>query len=137
MPCDLLIASAAVADYRPEVVAAHKPEERPYQRRGLALQLVRNPDIVTLAHSAIVPSAWASPQKPKTCWTMLHASRRTRTSTSIVANDVANPSIGFNSDENAITVIDRDLHPAPSAQTSKRKIARQLVASLADRLNQQ
>ncbi len=37
----------------------------------------------------------------------------------IVANDVANPSIGFNSDENAITVIDRDLHPSTFAQTSK------------------
>ncbi|MGT4700563.1 hypothetical protein PDB1_05776 [Pseudomonas aeruginosa] len=35
----------------------------------------------------------------------------------IGANDVANPSIGVNSDENAITVIARDLHPSTVAQT--------------------
>ena len=54
----------------------------------------------------------------------------------IVANDVANPSIGFNSEENAITVIDRDLGQSSFAQTSKGKIARQLIAFIADRLNQ-
>ncbi len=75
MPCDLLIASAAVADYRPEVVAAHKLKKDPTSGEGLLLQLVRNPDILaTLAQREDRPSAWASPQKPKTCWTMLHAS---------------------------------------------------------------
>ncbi|EPL2929092.1 bifunctional phosphopantothenoylcysteine decarboxylase/phosphopantothenate--cysteine ligase CoaBC, partial [Pseudomonas aeruginosa] len=50
MPCDLLIASAAVADYRPEVVAAHKLKKDPTSGEGLLLQLVRNPDILaTLA----------------------------------------------------------------------------------------
>ena len=37
----------------------------------------------------------------------------------IVANDVANPSIGFNSEENALTVIDRQQHQTLFAQTSK------------------
>lgn len=45
MPCDLLIASAAVADYRPEVVAAHKLKKDPTSGEGLLLQLVRNPEI--------------------------------------------------------------------------------------------
>jgi phosphopantothenoylcysteine decarboxylase/phosphopantothenate--cysteine ligase len=53
----------------------------------------------------------------------------------IVANDVANPSIGFNSEENAITIIDRDLQQSSFAQTSKGKIARQLVDFIADRLH--
>ena len=53
----------------------------------------------------------------------------------IVANDVANPTIGFNSEENAITVIDRELQASAFAQTSKSKIARQLVAFIAERLN--
>ena len=43
MPCDLLIASAAVADYRPEVVAQHKLKKDPTTGDGLLLQLVRNP----------------------------------------------------------------------------------------------
>ena len=54
----------------------------------------------------------------------------------IVANDVANPSIGFNSEENACSVIDRDLHATLFAQTSKGKIARQLISFIAQRLNQ-
>ena len=54
----------------------------------------------------------------------------------IVANDVANPSIGFNSEENACSVIDRELHATLFAQTSKGKIARQLISFIAQRLNQ-
>ena len=46
MPCDLLIASAAEADYRPEVVATQKMKKDPSSGEGLLLQLVRNPDIL-------------------------------------------------------------------------------------------
>lgn len=75
MPCDLLIASAAVADYRPEVVAAHKLKKDPTSGEGLLCSWCAIPTFSPPSHSArIVPSAWASPQKPKTCWTMLHAS---------------------------------------------------------------
>ncbi|MCY1410409.1 hypothetical protein D9M71_257780 [compost metagenome] len=49
---------------------------------------------------------------------------------------MANPSIGFNSEENAITVIDRELHETSFAQTSKGKIARQLIAFIAERRQQ-
>ncbi|MNC63923.1 hypothetical protein D3C75_1140850 [compost metagenome] len=49
---------------------------------------------------------------------------------------MANPSIGFNSEENACSVIDRQLHETLFAQTSKGKIALQLVAFIAERLNQ-
>src|SRR5690606_36830140 len=40
MPCDLLIAAAAVADYRPEVVAQHNLKKDPTSCDGLLLQLV-------------------------------------------------------------------------------------------------
>jgi len=50
MPCDLFIAAAAVADYRPEVIAPHKLKKDPTNGDGLILQMVRNPDILaTLA----------------------------------------------------------------------------------------
>ncbi|MDF5829911.1 bifunctional phosphopantothenoylcysteine decarboxylase/phosphopantothenate--cysteine ligase CoaBC [Pseudomonas aeruginosa] len=138
MPCDLLIASAAVADYRPEVVAAHKLKKRPYQRRGLALAAgaqsrhSRHPR--TARGSSLQRGLRRRNRKPAgLCCTQAEGQELDL----IVANDVANPSIGFNSDENAITVIDRDLHPSTFAQTSKGKIARQLIAFIADRLNQQ
>ncbi|HEQ1826234.1 TPA: bifunctional phosphopantothenoylcysteine decarboxylase/phosphopantothenate--cysteine ligase CoaBC [Pseudomonas aeruginosa] len=138
MPCDLLIASAAVADYRPEVVAAHKLKKDPTSGEGLLLQLVRNPDILaTLAQREDRPFSVGFAAETENLLDYAARKLKDKNLDLIVANDVANPSIGFNSDENAITVIDRDLHPSPFAQTSKGKIARQLVAFIADRLNQQ
>ncbi|WP_397377524.1 bifunctional phosphopantothenoylcysteine decarboxylase/phosphopantothenate--cysteine ligase CoaBC [Pseudomonas sp.] len=135
MPCDVLIAAAAVADYRPEVVAQHKLKKDPSSGDGLLLQMVRNPDILaTLA---------ARPDRPfsvgfaaETENLLEYASRKLRDKNLdlIVANDVANPSIGFNSEENAITIIDRELQQSSFAQTSKSKIARQLVQFIAERM---
>lgn len=138
MPCDLLIASAAVADYRPEVVAAHKLKKDPTSGEGLLLQLVRNPDILaTLAQREDRPFSVGFAAETENLLDYAARKLKDKNLDLIVANDVANPSIGFNSDENAITVIDRDLHPSNFAQTSKGKIARQLIAFIADRLNQQ
>ncbi|BCD85777.1 phosphopantothenoylcysteine decarboxylase [Pseudomonas solani] len=137
MPCDLLIAAAAVADYRPEVVAAHKMKKDPTSGEGLLLQLVRNPDILaTLAGRADRPFSVGFAAETENL--LEYASRKLKDKNLdlIVANDVANPSIGFNSEENAITIIDRALHQNSFAQTSKGKIARQLIAFIADRLNQ-
>ncbi|MDA3178005.1 bifunctional phosphopantothenoylcysteine decarboxylase/phosphopantothenate--cysteine ligase CoaBC [Pseudomonas aeruginosa] len=138
MPCDLLIASAAVADYRPEVVAAHKLKKDPTSGEGLLLQLVRNPDILaTLAQREDRPFSVGFAAETENLLDYAARKLKDKNLDLIVANDVANPSIGFNSDENAITVIDRDLNPSTFAQTSKGKIARQLIAFIADRLNQQ
>ncbi|WP_314409271.1 bifunctional phosphopantothenoylcysteine decarboxylase/phosphopantothenate--cysteine ligase CoaBC [Pseudomonas kuykendallii] len=136
MPCDLLIAAAAVADYRPEVIAQHKLKKDPTSGDGLLLQLVRNPDILaTLAQRADRPFSVGFAAETENL--LEYASRKLRDKNLdlIVANDVANPTIGFNSEENAITVIDREHHQSAFAQTSKGKIARQLIDFIADRLN--
>jgi phosphopantothenoylcysteine decarboxylase/phosphopantothenate--cysteine ligase len=135
MPADLLIAAAAVADYRPELVATQKLKKDPTTGDGLLLQLVRNPDILaTLAQRADRPFSVGFAAETENL--LEYASRKLKDKNLdlIVANDVANPSIGFNSEENAITVIDRELHETAFAQTSKGKIARQLIAFIADRL---
>ncbi|MDE3739277.1 MULTISPECIES: bifunctional phosphopantothenoylcysteine decarboxylase/phosphopantothenate--cysteine ligase CoaBC [Pseudomonas] len=137
MPCDLLIAAAAVADYRPEVVAQHKMKKDPTSGEGLLLQLVRNPDILaTLAGRPDRPFSVGFAAETENL--LEYASRKLKDKNLdlIVANDVANPTIGFNSEENAITIINRDLAQTSFAQTSKGKIARQLIAFIADRLNQ-
>jgi phosphopantothenoylcysteine decarboxylase/phosphopantothenate--cysteine ligase len=109
----------------------------PTSGEGLRLQLVRNPDILaTLAGRADRPFSVGFAAETENL--LEYASRKLKDKNLdlIVANDVANPSIGFNSEENAITVIDRDLGQSSFAQTSKGKIARQLIAFIADRLNQ-
>jgi phosphopantothenoylcysteine decarboxylase/phosphopantothenate--cysteine ligase len=135
MPCDLLIAAAAVADYRPEVVAQHKLKKDPSSGDGLLLQMVRNPDILaTLAGRSDRPFSVGFAAETENL--LEYASRKLRDKNLdlIVANDVANPTIGFNSEENAITIIDRTLQQTSFAQTSKGQIARQLVAFIAERL---
>lgn len=137
MPCDLLIAAAAVADYRPEVVAQHKLKKDPASGDGLLLQMVRNPDILaTLAQRTDRPFSVGFAAETENLLEYAARKLKDKNLDLIVANDVANPSIGFNSEENAVSVIDRNLLETRFAQTSKGKIARQLVAFIADRLNQ-
>ena len=135
MPCDVLIAAAAVADYRPEVVAEHKMKKDPTSGDGLLLQLVRNPDILaTLAGRADRPFSVGFAAETQNLLDYAARKLKDKNLDLIVANDVANPSIGFNSEENAITIIDRELQPTSFAQSSKGKIARQLIAFIADRV---
>ncbi|WP_417660925.1 bifunctional phosphopantothenoylcysteine decarboxylase/phosphopantothenate--cysteine ligase CoaBC [Pseudomonas sp.] len=136
MPCDVLIAAAAVADYRPEVVAQHKLKKDPTSGEGMLLQMVRNPDILaTLATREDRPFSVGFAAETENL--LEYASRKLKDKNLdlIVANDVANPTIGFNSEENAITIIDRELQQSSFAQTSKGKIARQLVDFIAERMN--
>jgi phosphopantothenoylcysteine decarboxylase/phosphopantothenate--cysteine ligase len=125
-----------VADYRPEVVAQHKLKKDPTSGEGMLLQMVRNPDILaTIAGREDRPFSVGFAAETENL--LEYASRKLRDKNLdlIVANDVANPSIGFNSEENAITVIDRGLQQISFAQTSKGKIARQLITLIAERLN--
>ncbi|EHK71697.1 bifunctional phosphopantothenoylcysteine decarboxylase/phosphopantothenate synthase [Pseudomonas psychrotolerans L19] len=129
MPCDVLIASAAVADYRPEVIAPHKLKKDPTRGDGLLLELVRNPDILaTLAGRPDRPFSVGFAAETQNLLEYAQRKLRDKNLDLIVANDVANPAIGFNSEDNAVTVIDRGLHEIRFEQTSKGKIARQLIA---------
>ncbi len=135
MPCDVLIAAAAVADYRPEVVAQHKLKKDPSSGDGLLLQMVRNPDILaTLASRSDRPFSVGFAAETENLLEYAARKLRDKNLDLIVANDVANPSIGFNSEENAITIIDRELRQNSFGQTSKSKIARQLIDFIAAHL---
>lgn len=136
LPADIFIASAAVADYRPEFCAVSKLKKSPDGDEGMLLKMVRNPDILaTLA---------SHPQRP---WCVGFAAEtdnlldyaRDKLSRKnldlIIANDVSLPEIGFNSDQNAVILIDRNLNQTSLPQTSKYKLARQIMAQIADRLN--
>ncbi|MGO1233384.1 MAG: bifunctional phosphopantothenoylcysteine decarboxylase/phosphopantothenate--cysteine ligase CoaBC [Marinobacter sp.] len=126
--CDIFIATAAVADYRPEYRAGEKIKK---SSETMSLALVRNPD--TLASVAGRPDA------PFTVGFAAETSDVERYATDkmqrkklnmIVANDVSMPGLGFNSDQNAVTVF------WPEGQESigpdsKQAIAGRLVALIA------
>ncbi|PRB82672.1 bifunctional phosphopantothenoylcysteine decarboxylase/phosphopantothenate--cysteine ligase CoaBC [Pseudomonas sp. MYb185] len=136
LPADLFIASAAVADYRPASCASGKLKKDTASDAGMTLQLVRNPDILaTLATHAQRP--WCVGFAAETDDVLGYASDKlTRKNLDlIIANDVSQPGIGFNSDDNAVTLIDRSLTPQPLPRASKHKLARQIIAFIANRLN--
>ncbi|MGE0625144.1 MAG: bifunctional phosphopantothenoylcysteine decarboxylase/phosphopantothenate--cysteine ligase CoaBC [Pseudomonadales bacterium] len=104
--CDLFIAVAAVADYRPAAVAERKIKKREAGTKALRLELVENPDIVA--------SVAALPNRPvvvgfaaETHDALTHARDKLKSKglDAIVVNDVSRRDIGFGSDSNAATLL--------------------------------
>ncbi|MAD26692.1 bifunctional phosphopantothenoylcysteine decarboxylase/phosphopantothenate--cysteine ligase CoaBC [Halopseudomonas sp.] len=137
LPADLFIASAAVADYRPDACADQKLKKTPGSDDGTTLTLVRNPDILaTLASHSERPGfcvGFAAETQDLLGYARDKLQRKNLDL--IIANDVSQSGIGFNSDDNAVTLIDRDLTSTHLPQASKQKLARDLISRLATRLD--
>jgi len=126
--CDIFIACAAVADYRPANVEQHKMKKGSEQ---LSLELVRNPDIVaTVAASEPKPFTVGFAAETNDVAAYAKGKLERKNLDMIVANDVSNTETGFNSDDNEVTVFwANGEHPLP--RSSKSVIARQIVALIA------
>ncbi|SDU35511.1 Phosphopantothenate-cysteine ligase /Phosphopantothenoylcysteine decarboxylase [Halopseudomonas salegens] len=132
LPADVFIASAAVADYRPAEAADAKLKKDPGSDSGMQLELVRNPDILaTLAAHAQRP--WCVGFAAETHDVLSYARDKLQRKNLdlIIANDVSQPDIGFNSDDNSVTLIDRSLHQQHLPQASKSKLAREIIHLIA------
>lgn len=130
--CDLFIAAAAVADYRPAQIASQKLKKG--AEESITLTLVKNPDIVA--------SVAALPRRPFTVGFAAETERlleharaklQRKNLDLVIANNVGDTQIGFNSDDNAVTLVDNSGVQALS-QRSKTQLARELIAMLAGRL---
>ncbi|PSL13834.1 phosphopantothenoylcysteine decarboxylase/phosphopantothenate--cysteine ligase [Marinobacterium halophilum] len=128
--CDLFIAAAAVADYRPVAIAEHKIKKG--SEEIMELRLVKNPDIVAtvagLATSRPFTVGFAAETRDVIGYARSKLARKQLDL--IVANDVSNPEIGFNSDDNAVTLVSAQ-EEINLAQASKRQLARQLIEQIA------
>ncbi|MGY0219482.1 bifunctional phosphopantothenoylcysteine decarboxylase/phosphopantothenate--cysteine ligase CoaBC [Endozoicomonadaceae bacterium StTr2] len=135
---DIFIGTAAVADYRPAQCAPGKLKKDPNSDAGLTIEMVRNPDII--ASVAKLPEG----KRPFTVGFAAETSDvvgyakgklQRKSLNMIIANDVSDSSIGFNSDNNAVTVIAPDYEEAiPTG--SKRTLARQLVKMISQQFEQ-
>ena len=129
--CDIFIACAAVADYRPGAVAQQKIKKGPDE---INLKLVRNPDIVaTVAAGRERPFTVGF--AAETHELLKHAREKMlrKGLDMIVANDVSDKSIGFNSDNNEATVLWPDGEQV-LALSGKGAMARQIIQLIAQRL---
>ncbi len=129
--CDIFIGCAAVADYRPADIEKQKIKKGPEE---ISLRLVRNPDIVT-AVAASERHPFTVGFAAETNDLLVHARDKMvrKGLDMIVANDVSDSSIGFNSDNNAVTVLWAD-GEQELAMAGKAALARQIIQLIASRL---
>lgn len=129
--CDIFIATAAVADYRPANIAEQK-----IKKVGdvISIELVKNPDIVaTIAQLPNKPFMLGFAAETERVEDYARAKLHAKKLDMIACNDVSRTDIGFQSDDNAMMVFwhngMKHLEKAPKAH-----IARTLVALCAKQL---
>lgn len=128
--CDVFIATAAVADYRPTVTADHKIKK---STEEIHLTLVKNPDIIAaVASHDKRPFTVGFAAETQDVISYAQGKLTNKKLDMIATNDVSGSNVGFNSDNNALTVIWPGGHKVlPLA--SKRQIAKQLIELIAIR----
>ena len=131
--CDIFIATAAVADYRPQAAAGDKIKKT---SEAMALELVRNPDtLATIAARPDAPFTVGFAAETRDVERYATDKMQRKKLDMIVANDVSMPGLGFNSDQNAVSVF------WPAGRTdigpdTKQAIAARLVALIAQHREQ-
>ena len=121
LPCDAYIGAAAVADFTPRAIAASKLKKQPGQDT-LLLELVKTRDVLAeVAAHARRPRlvvGFAAETDDVACYARDKLQRKRLDM--ICANRVGLAGSGFESDDNALLVIDahgeRALGPAPKAE---------------------
>jgi phosphopantothenoylcysteine decarboxylase/phosphopantothenate--cysteine ligase len=135
---DIFIGVAAVADYRPAVEENQKIKKSPGGQKGLSLSLVENPDIIAgVSSSQHRPFVVGFAAETQDTLRNAREKRKRKGMDMIVVNDVANPDIGFNSEENAVTVIwhgGEEQLPQSSKTLLAERIMDRIVACFADQL---
>lgn len=129
---DVFIGAAAVADYRPEMMASQKIKKT--SDDTLVITLVKNPDIIaTIAQLPKRPLMIGFAAESERLIEHARAKLIRKNLDLVIANNISDVSIGFNSDDNAVTLVDHK-GETPLAIQSKRVLARELVSRIANRL---
>jgi phosphopantothenoylcysteine decarboxylase/phosphopantothenate--cysteine ligase len=128
--CDIFIATAAVADYRPRQASDQKIKK---SSDTMVLELERNPDIITaVANLDDGPFCVGFAAETNAVEDYARDKLKRKKLDLIFANDVADGNIGFNSDENRVTLISAS-ETLPLQQAPKSRLARTLIAEIARR----
>lgn len=128
---DAAIFCAAVADYRPVQQAAEKIKK---VDDGLTLTLVKNPDILGSCRSKfefggiLVGFAAETENMESNAVEKLHR----KGCDLLVANDVSKAGVGFDSDDNTVTIYSKDGAHVSIGPETKLAVAEQIIARLED-----
>ncbi|ROR99102.1 phosphopantothenoylcysteine decarboxylase/phosphopantothenate--cysteine ligase [Sinobacterium caligoides] len=131
--CDIFIATAAVADYRPVSSAEQKIKKT---TDTLNITLIKNVDIVsTVAARDDSPFTVGFAAETQDVERYARDKMQRKKLDMIIANDVANSDIGFNSNDNAVTIFSKCGDSEAIAQTSKQQLGRLLIAKIATKVH--
>lgn len=125
---DIIVMSAAVADFRPKVVADSK-----IKKSGGAPEIILEPTVDILAALGKTKRAdqvlvgFAAETDDLVANALDKVKRKNLDL--IVANDVSAPGVGFEHETNAVTILDRDGRSQTVALSDKREIARHVLDS--------
>ncbi|TXH97572.1 MAG: bifunctional phosphopantothenoylcysteine decarboxylase/phosphopantothenate--cysteine ligase CoaBC [Rheinheimera sp.] len=125
---DIFIGCAAVADFRVATLASQKIKKTA-DNDGLTLQLVNNPDIIASVAALTTQRPFTVGFAAETEKVADYARQKLQKKNLdlICANDVSDPSLGFNSEQNAITVYSKTSE-FPLGQRSKTELAQALIS---------
>lgn len=128
---DIFIACAAVADYRPAETCKQK-----IKRQNLGdewqLRLTANPDIVaSVAAGDKPPFILAFAAESENLRANAERKLRHKKVDMVAANDISQADIGFDCEDNAITLVRADGAPEKFARAGKNKLARILIERVA------
>ena len=128
--CDIFIACAAVADYRPEKVETQKMKKQ-QGIDNLTIKLIKNPDIIAEVASAGCDTfcvGFAAETQDVERYALDKLKRKKLKL--IAANDVAKSGQGFNSEKNALTVFS-ETEKFDISLADKKQVASQLLEIIA------
>ena len=125
---DIFIGCAAVADFRAETISPVKIKKSD-DADTLTIKLVKNPDIVATVGKleSNRPFTVGFAAETNNLHDFARAKLQKKHLDLIVLNDVSNKEIGFNSDENEVTVFDKDGQIAHFEKQPKPVIAQYLM----------
>lgn len=133
--CDLFIAAAAVADYRPAQIAAQKIKKG--ESDTITLTLMKNPDVVaSIAALDPKPFTVGFAAESENLLEYARAKLQRKNLDLVVANNISDIDIGFNSDDNAVTLVDKN-SALEFSQRSKHQLARELIELFAKKITAQ
>lgn len=122
---DVVVMTAAVADYRPQQFSSVKIKKT---EDSLSLTLEKNPDILA-AMGNVKGSTFLVGFAAETDDVITHAQHKLRAKNAdlMVANDLTKPGAGFNSDTNIVTLLTPDGAVETLPQMSKENVAHKIL----------
>lgn len=130
---DIVIKTAAVADYRPANISPHKMKK---QSENITLELERTKDILkelgkTKSHQFLVGFAAESHNIEEYAKEKLHSKNLDM----IVANNILDPNAGFEKDTNIVSIYKKNGQSIHLSILSKIEVANKLLVEIANALN--